>query len=72
MNKSSTVLSTNIDKELKKALSLFCKKKGLKIQSVVEAAIREQLEDEMDLATYFERKDEEEVSLQKALKILKA
>lgn len=71
MAKNLTTLSTNIDKELKKALSLFCKKKGLKIQSVIEAALREQLEDEMDLSTYFERKDEEEVPLQTALKTLK-
>lgn len=71
MAKNLTTLSTNIDKELKKALSLFCKKKGLKIQSVIEAALREQLVDEMDLSTYFERKDEEEVPLQTALKTLK-
>ena len=61
-------LSTNIDADLKKALTLFCKKKGLKIQSVVECAIRDQLEDEIDLAAYFDRKDEEEVSLEIALK----
>jgi hypothetical protein len=64
-------LSTNIDFELKQALTLFCKKKGLKIQSVVEDAIREQLEDEVDLASYLERKDEEEVTLEAVLKKLK-
>ena len=64
-------LSTNIDFELKEALSLFCKKRGLKIQSVVENAIREQLEDEIDLASYQERKNEEEVSLSVVLKKLK-
>jgi len=56
-------LSTNIDFELKESLGLFCKKRGLKIQSVVENAIREQLEDEIDLATYQERKNKEEVTL---------
>ncbi|MBP9674523.1 MAG: hypothetical protein KBD63_05455 [Bacteriovoracaceae bacterium] len=66
-----TTLSTNIDSELKKALTLFCKKRGLKIQSVIENAIREQLEDEMDLTTYQERKNEEEVSLNEVLKKLK-
>lgn len=70
MSKQAT-LSTNIDFELKLALSSFCKKKGLKIQSVVENAIREQLEDEIDLASYQERKSEEEVSLMAVLKKLK-
>jgi hypothetical protein len=70
MSKQAT-LSTNIDFELKEALSSFCKKKGLKIQSVVENAIREQLEDEIDLASYQERKNEEEVSLSQVLKKLK-
>jgi antitoxin component of RelBE/YafQ-DinJ toxin-antitoxin module len=65
-------LSTNIDGDLKKALSLYCKKKGLKIQSVVEMAIREQLEDEIDLAAYLERKNEAEVTLEQLLKTLKA
>lgn len=70
MEKQST-LSTNIDSDLKKALAAFCKKRGLKIQSVVENAIREQLEDEIDLASYDERKNEEEVSLASILKKLK-
>ncbi len=64
-------LSTNIDFELKEALSMFCKKHGLKIQSVVENAIREQLEDEIDLASYQEQKNEEEISLAMVLKKLK-
>lgn len=64
-------LTTNIDLELKEALSVFCKKHGLKIQRVVENAIREQLEDEMDLASYHERKNEEEVTLAAVLKKLK-
>jgi len=66
-----TTLSTNIDSELKEALTIFCKKKGLKIQSVVENAIREQLEDEIDFASYQERKSEEEISLAAVLKKLK-
>jgi hypothetical protein len=63
--KKQATLSTNIDFELKEALTLFCKKRGLKIQSVVEIAIREQLEDEIDLQSYLERKDEEETLLLK-------
>jgi hypothetical protein len=64
-------LSTSINSELKKALADFCKKRGLKIQSVVENAIRDQLEDEIDLASYFERKSEEEVSLASILNKIK-
>jgi hypothetical protein len=64
-------LSTSIEADLKNALTVFCKKRGLKIQSVVENAIREQLEDEMDLASYDERKNEEEISLATVLKKLK-
>jgi len=70
MEKQAT-LSTSIDSDLKKALAAFCKKRGLKIQSVVENAIREQLEDEIDLASYDERKSEEEISLAAVLKKLK-
>lgn len=70
MSKQAT-LSTSIDSELKQALSLYCKKRGLKIQSVVETAIREQLEDEIDLADYHKRKDEDEISLASVLKKLK-
>lgn len=70
MEKQAT-LSTSIDSDLKKALTAFCKKRGLKIQSVVENAIREQLEDEIDLADYKERKNEEEVSLAAILKKIK-
>ena len=65
MEKLAT-LSTSIDSDLKKALAAFCKKRGLKIQSVVENAIREQLEDEIDLASYDERKKEDEISLANA------
>ena len=70
MSKLAT-LSTSIDHDLKVALTLFCKQRGLKIQSVVEQAIREQLEDEIDLAAYKARRDEEELSLASVIKKLK-
>ena len=70
MSKQVT-LSTNIDAKLKKDLTVFCKKRGLKIQNVVENAIREQLEEELDLASYYERKNEEEISFAKVIKHLK-
>ena len=68
MKKQTTTLSTNLDPEIKTALTLFCKKRGLKIQHFVERAIVEQLEDEIDLEAYRERKDEETVSLKSLLK----
>ncbi|MBN8536672.1 MAG: hypothetical protein J0M15_06440 [Deltaproteobacteria bacterium] len=70
MEKQST-LSTSVDSDLKKTLAAFCKKRGLKIQSFVENAIREQPEDEIDLASYDERKKEEEISLSAELKKIK-
>jgi hypothetical protein len=63
-----TSISTNIDSELKKALTTFCKKKGLKIQSFIEAAIVEQLEDLVDIEAYHSRKDEETIPLEELLK----
>ena len=70
MLKQST-LSTVIDRDLKIALIQFCKKKGLKIQSVVESALREQLEDEIDLLAFQDRRNEEEVPWSSVLKKMK-
>jgi antitoxin component of RelBE/YafQ-DinJ toxin-antitoxin module len=67
MTKSVT-LSTNIDAQIKEALSSFCKKKGLKIQHFVEKAILEQLEDAIDLEAYYERKDEETISFDELIR----
>ncbi len=63
-----TSISTNIDADLKKALSSYCKKKGLKIQNFIENAILEQLEDLVDIEDYHARKNEETVSLNEVLK----
>lgn len=63
-----TSISTNIDSDLKKALSAYCKKKGLKIQSFIEAAIVEQLEDLVDIEAYHSRKGEETIPLEELLK----
>ena len=54
MAKQAT-LSITIDLDLKKALAAFCKKRGLKIQSVVEDAICEQLEEEISLAAVLKK-----------------
>tara|TARA_B100000212_G_C27199092_1_gene457911 strand:+ start:329 stop:541 length:213 start_codon:yes stop_codon:yes gene_type:complete len=56
-------LSTNLDIQIKEALTKLCKKKGLKIQHFIESAIIEKLEDEVDLEAYQKRKNEETVSL---------
>jgi regulator of PEP synthase PpsR (kinase-PPPase family) len=66
MNQTS-VLSTVIDSQVKKALTSYCKRKGLKLRHVIETALIEQLEDEMDLEAYLKRKDEETFSLAEVL-----
>jgi hypothetical protein len=69
--KRSTTLSTAIDADVKKAVDLFCKRKGLKLRFVVEKALVEQLEDELDLQAYLERRNEETFSLAEVLSGLK-
>lgn len=60
-------LSTVIDARVKKALSEYCKRRGLKLRFVVEEALIEQLEDEIDLEAYQLRKNEETFSLEEVL-----
>ena len=64
--KTST-LSTIIDAQIKEALSQYCKRTGLKIRHVVETALIEQLEDEIDREAFYARKDEELFSLEEVL-----
>lgn len=66
-----TTLSTIIDSEIKKAATQYCNQRGIKLQYFVEQAIVEQLEDEIDLAAYHQRKDEETVSLEQILRAKK-
>lgn len=63
--------STTIHPELKKAANLFCKKRGLKLQHLVEEALLDYLEDEMDLEACRERMNEESIPLESLLKQLK-
>lgn len=65
--KDST-LSTLIDGDVKKAVTEFCKRRGIKIRHLVEQALIEQLEDEIDLEAYHQRKDEATIPLEKILK----
>lgn len=60
-------LSTIIDLNIKKAITAFCKKRGLKIRYLIEKALVEYLEDEIDLEAYNLRKNEETVPLEKIL-----
>ena len=66
MPKTAT-LSTIIDAKVKKAASQYCKKRGLKLRFLIEDALVEKLEDEIDLAAYHERKDEETFLLEEVL-----
>jgi hypothetical protein len=60
-------LSTIIDARVKKALSDYCKRRGLKLRFVIEEALVEKLEDEIDLEAYCKRKDEETFTLDEVL-----
>jgi len=71
MNGRLVNISTQISDKAKKALSLFCKKRGIKINRFVEDAIIEKLEDEIDLAEFELRKNEERISFEDIKKSLK-
>lgn len=68
MNMSETAtLSTVIDSRVKDALISFCKRRGIKLRYLIEQALVEQLEDEIDLEAYHARRHEETVSLEEVL-----
>jgi hypothetical protein len=54
-------LSTTIDPAVKKALTLYSERHGMKIRFVVEQAIAELIEDEEDLAAWRRRRSEPSV-----------
>lgn len=64
---SDVILSTMIDSRIKKNVTLFCKKRGLKLRYLVEQALIEQLEDEIDLEAYQQRLQEPTIPLSKIL-----
>ena len=66
MNETAT-LSTIIDARVKDALVRFCKRRGIKLRYLIEQAIVEQMEDEIDLEAYHARREEETVSLEEVL-----
>lgn len=62
-----TTLSTLISSQVKNATVLFCKRRGLKLRHFIEQALIEQLEDEMDLEAYRQRRNEETLPLETIL-----
>lgn len=62
MSETAT-LSTVIDVRVKDAITSFCKRRGIKLRYLVEQALVEQLENEVDLEAYHERRNEETFSL---------
>lgn len=64
----SATLSTVLSEDIKKVVTAFCKKRGLKIQHFVEEALIERLEDQIDVEAYENRRSEENVSLEAVLK----
>lgn len=68
MNMSETAtLSTVIDVRVKNAITSFCKRRGIKLRYLIEQALIEQLEDEIDLEAYRARRNEETVPLEQIL-----
>ena len=66
MNETAT-LSTVIDVRVKDAITSYCKRRGIKLRYMIEQALIEQLEDEIDLEAYHARRNEETVSLEEVL-----
>lgn len=64
-------LSTVIENNVKRAVMEFCKKRGFKIRYIVEQALLEYLENEIDIEAYHSRKNEETVSLEEILSQIK-
>ncbi|MGQ0541105.1 MAG: DUF6290 family protein [Blastocatellia bacterium] len=66
MSETAT-LSTIIDAKVKDAVTAFCKERGIKMRYLIEEALVERLEDEIDLEAYRARRDEETISLEEIL-----
>lgn len=61
-------LSTVIAPEVKRAARAYCSRHGLKLRHLVERALVEQLEEEIDLEAYRKRKAEGTVSFEAVLR----
>ncbi len=67
MNIQAVPFSTMIDAHVKTAVTVFCKRRGLKLRYLVEQALVEQLEDAIDLEAYIRRRAEKTLSLEQVL-----
>ena len=63
--KEQIPFSTTLNKKTIKVLEQFCKKRGLKINHVVDTALTLFLEDEMDKIIIAQRTDEESIPWKK-------
>jgi len=66
MSETAT-LSTVIDARVKEAATEFCRRRGLKLRYLIEEALVEQIEDEIDLESYHQRRREQTIPLEKIL-----
>lgn len=66
MSETAT-LSTIIDARVKEAITLYCKERGIKLRYLIEQALVEQIEDEIDLEAYRNRRSEKTVSFEDVL-----
>lgn len=66
MNETAT-LSTIIDARVKDAVTEFCKRRGIKMRYLIEQALIEQLEDEIDIEAFRARRNEETFSIDEVL-----
>lgn len=66
MSETAT-LSTIIDARVKDAVTEFCKRRGIKMRYLIEQALIEQLEDEIDIEAFRTRRNEETFALDEVL-----
>ena len=66
MSETAT-LSTIIDARVKDAVTEFCKRRGIKMRYLIEQALIEQLEDEIDIEAFRARRNEETFALDEVL-----
>lgn len=66
MSETAT-LSTIIDARVKDAVTSFCRQRGIKLRYLIEQALLERLEDEIDLEAYRLRRNEETIPLEQIL-----
>ena len=64
---SDTTLSTIIDSRVKDAITELCRRRGIKMRYLIEKALIEQLEDEIDMEAFETRRSEETFSLEEIL-----